>query len=134
MKRYLLDTHVVIWALSKRSRLAPRTLRILDEEEIHVSALSVWEILSKQQRRQLPLPVAAGKGSLVQVLQNAGAKMLPLTAEHAEAGLALDALHGDPVDRMLVGTARVEQMIFLTRDATLLERAPRLLGPLLQEA
>jgi len=130
VKRYLLDTHVVIWALSKRSRLSARTLRILDEEEVHISALSVWEILSKHQSRKLPLP----SGSLIQVLQGTGAKMLALSAEHAEAGLSLDALHGDPVDRMLVGTARVEGMILLTRDAELLQRAAPLLGPLLQEA
>jgi len=130
VKRYLLDTHVVIWALSKRSRLSARTLRILDEEEVHISALSVWEMLSKHQSRKLPLP----SGSLIQGLQQTGAKMLALSAEHAEAGLSLDALQGDPVDRMLVGTARVEGMILLTRDAELLQRAAPLLGPLLQEA
>ena len=132
MKRYLLDTHVVIWALSKRSRLSAQTLRILDEEEVHISALSVWEMLSKHQSRKLPLPLPSG--SQIQVLERTGAKMLPLTAEHAEVGLSLDALHGDPVDRMLVGTARVEGMILLTRDAELLQRAAPLLGPLLQEA
>ena len=132
MKRYLLDTHVVIWALSKRSRLSAQTLRILDEEDVYISALSVWEMLSKHQSRKLPLPLPSG--SLIQVLERTGAKMLPLTAEHAEAGLSLDALHGDPVDRMLVGTARVEGMILLTRDAELLQRAAPLLGPLLQEA
>ena len=132
MKRYLLDTHVVIWALSKRSRLSAQTLRILDEEDVHISALSVWEMLSKHQSRKLPLPLPSG--SLIQVLERTGAKMLPLTAEHAEAGLSLAALHGDPVDRMLVGTARVEGMILLTRDAELLQRAAPLLGPLLREA
>ena len=60
--------------------------------------------------------------------------MLLLAAEHAEAGLSLDALHGDPVDRLLLGTARLQSMIPLKRDAQLLERAPPLLGPLLQEA
>lgn len=130
MKRYLLDTHVVVWALGKRSRLSAQTLRILDEEEIHISALSVWEMLSKHQSRKLPLP----SGSLLQVLERTGAKMLPLTAQHVEAGLSLSGLHSDPVDRMLVGTARVEGMILLTRDAELLVRAAPLLGPLLQEA
>jgi PIN domain nuclease of toxin-antitoxin system len=130
VKRYLLDTHVVIWALTKRKRLGARTLRILEEEEIHISSLSIWEMLSKHDDGQLKLP----NGSLIEMLQASGAHMLPLTAEHAEAGLALSALHGDPVDRMLVGTARVERMILLTRDANLLERAAPLLGPLLQEA
>ncbi len=35
---------------------------------------------------------------------------------------------------MLVGTARIERMVLLTRDAELLKLAAALLGPLLQEA
>jgi PIN domain nuclease of toxin-antitoxin system len=106
VKRYLLDTHVVVWALS------------------------LWEILTKQQRGRLVLD---GR-SLRQHVTRAGAHWLPVTAEHVESGLALDALHGDPFDRILVGTARVEQMILLTRDAQILDLAAPLLGPLLQEA
>jgi PIN domain nuclease of toxin-antitoxin system len=130
MKRYLLDTHVVIWALTRPNKLASRTLRILEEEVVCISALSIWEMLSKRDQGRLRLP----DGPLIPALEAKGALMLPLTAEHAEAGLALDALHGDPVDRMLVGTARVEGMVLMTRDATLLERAAPLLGPLLLEA
>ena len=48
--------------------------------------------------------------------------------------MALDLLHTDPIDRMLVGTARIEGMILLTRDAEILQRAKPLLGPLLMEA
>ena len=52
-----------------------------------------------------------------------------LSAEHGEAGLSLDALHGDPVDGLLLGTARRQSMVPLKRDAQLLRRAPPLLGP-----
>jgi PIN domain nuclease of toxin-antitoxin system len=130
VRRYLLDTHVVVWALTRPSRLAPRTLRILEQEVVCISALSVWEMLSKHDQGRLRLP----EGPLIPVLEATGALMLPLTAEHAAAGLALDALHGDPVDRMLVGTALVESMVLVTRDRNLLERAAPLLGPLLMEA
>jgi PIN domain nuclease of toxin-antitoxin system len=130
VKRYLLDTHVVIWALMRPKKLAARTLQILQEELVYVSALSIWEMLSKCADGRLLLP----REPLIPALEAKGALMLPLTAEHAEAGLALGALHGDPIDRMLVGTARVEGMVFITRDATLLDRAAPLLGPLLLEA
>ena len=132
MKRYLLDTHVLIWALTRRSKLKPHTLRILQQEEIHVSALTFWEILTKRNTGKLQWPLAGE--SLCAMVQHAGAKLLPLHAEHVESGLALDLLHTDPIDRMLVGTARIEGMILLTRDAEILQRAKPLLGPLLMEA
>ena len=130
MKRYLLDTHIIVWVLSQPRKLSARTTALLQTESVHVSALSLWEILTKQQRGRLVL----GGHSLRQHVTRAGAHWLPMTAEHVESGLALDALHGDPFDRILVGTARVEQMILLTRDAQILELAAPLLGPLLQEA
>ena len=130
MKRYLLDTHIIVWALSQPRKLSPRTVALLQTEAVYVSALSLWEILTKQQRGRLML----GGHSLHQHVTRAGAQWLPMTAEHVESGLALDGLHGDPFDRILVGTARVEQMILLTRDAQILALAAPLLGPLLQEA
>ncbi len=129
MKRYLLDTHVIVWALAQPSKLSPRTLALLQTEAVFVSALSLWEVLTKQQRGRLLLP---GQ-SLAEHITRAGLELLPMTAEHVESGMALNALHGDPFDRILVGTARTEQMILLTRDAQILELAPPLLGPLLQE-
>ena len=130
MKRYLLDTHIIVWALTQPRKLSPRTMAVLQTEAVYVSALSLWEILTKQQRGRLHL----GDRSLVQHATRAGAHWLAMTAEHVESGLALDGLHGDPFDRILVGTARVEQMILLTRDAQILDLAAPLLGPLLQEA
>ncbi len=130
MKRYLLDTHVMVWAMSDPRKLSARTMDLLKNDEIYVSSLSLWEILTKQLRGR----VLIRSSSLTNDLVRAGVKMLAMTAEHVETGLGLNALHGDPFDRILVGTARVEQMILLTRDVHILELAPPLLGPLLQEA
>ncbi len=130
MKRYLLDTHVVIWALAQPRKLSERTKALLLTEDIHVSALSLWEILIKQMRGK----VLVDSRTLCEHIGRAGMKLLPITGEHVENGLALDALHGDPFDRILVGTARAERMVLLTRDAQILDLAPPLLGPLLQAA
>ena len=130
MKRYLLDTHVVVWALIAPRRLRAATREILDREPVYVSALSVWEILLKQSEGRLRLP----DGLLIRMIERAGASFLPLRPEHAESAAALGLMHGDPVDRLLIGSARVEDMILLTRDAQILERAAPLLGDLLMEA
>ena len=130
MKRYLLDTHVVLWALTAPHKLNAAARRILDHEPVFVSALTVWELLLKHSEGRLRLP----EGSLIRAIERGGAEFLPLRPEHAEAAAALGAMHGDPVDRLLIGSARVEQMILLTRDARILERAAPLLGKLLMEA
>lgn len=130
MKRYLLDTHVVLWALTEPRRLSPAVRDILDHAPVFVSAVSVWEALLKHSQGRLRLP----EGSLIQAIERAGAKFLPLMPEHAESAAALGLLHGDPMDRLLIGSARVEGMILLTRDAQILEHAGPALGGLVVEA
>jgi PIN domain nuclease of toxin-antitoxin system len=130
VKRYLLDTHVVLWALAEPRRLSPATRGILNHEPVYVSAVSVWEALLKHARGRLRLP----DGSLIDAIERAGAQFLPLRPEHAESAAALGSMHGDPMDRLLIGSARVEGMILLTRDAQILERARQVLGDLLMEA
>lgn len=130
MKRFLLDTHVVLWGLTARRRLSPAARRVLEHESVHVSALTIWELLLKQDRRSLRLP----PGRLIDVIERAGAKLVPLLPEHAESAATFGLMHGDPMDRLLVGTARAERMVFVTRDAQLLEHAAPILGDLLMEA
>jgi PIN domain nuclease of toxin-antitoxin system len=130
VKRYLLDTHVVLWGLTAPRKLGRATLQILEHEAVYVSALSVWELLLKHDSGRLDLP----QGRLIDAIERAGATLIPLLAEHAESAAAFGLMHGDPIDRMLVGTARAEQMILLTRDAQLLENAAPILGKLLLEA
>ncbi len=129
MKRYLLDTHIVLWGLTAPRKLSRSTRAILDNEPVHVSALSVWELMLKYHAGRLDLPTP----DVIGAIERAGAKLLPLTAEHADSAAALQLAQGDPIDRMLVGTARVERMILITRDTQILESAAAILGDLLLE-
>jgi PIN domain nuclease of toxin-antitoxin system len=129
VKRYLLDTHIVLWGLTAPRKLSRSTRAILDNEPVHVSALSVWELMLKYHARRLDLPSL----DVIGAIERAGAKLLPLTAEHADSAAPLQLAQGDPIDRMLVGTARVERMIFVTRDTQILESAATILGDLLLE-
>lgn len=129
MKRYLLDTHIVLWGLSAPRKLGRRTREILENEAVHVSALSVWELLLKHYHGKLKLPSVR----LVDAIEQMGAKLIPLTPAHAESAAALGLMHGDPIDRLMIGTARVERLVLLTRDAQVLEFAAPVLGNLLLE-
>jgi len=130
VKRYLLDTHVVLCSLSAPSKLGRTTRDIIEREAVYVSALSVWELLLKHYHGKLKLPSVR----LIDAIEQMGAKLIPLTPEHAESAAALGLMHGDPVDRMLIGTAHAERMVLLTRDAQILEFAAPVLGNLLLEA
>jgi PIN domain nuclease of toxin-antitoxin system len=81
-------------------------------------------------RGDLALPDA----NLIAAIERAGATLMPLQASHADHAAVIGADHGDPTDRLLLGTARAERMAFVTRDARLLEVVKPLLGDLLIEA
>ncbi len=46
---------------------------------------------------------------------------MPLSAEIALLAAELDELHGDPIDRIIVATALVEDAVLLTADRSILE-------------
>ena len=119
--KYLLDTHVVIWWMQNSRKLSRVARRIIERDDCVVSVLSIWEMLNKQNANQLNLP----DGSIAEAIVRAGFGLLPLTASHIEAGLAINDLQDDPFDRMLVGTAKIEGFTLLTRDAAILERAAK---------
>jgi PIN domain nuclease of toxin-antitoxin system len=113
--RVLLDTHLLLWALSSPSRLSPAARRIIDDADVYASAASIWEISIKVALGKLtadPNEVAAALGP-------AGFGSLAITIEHAARVQALPPLHKDPFDRLLVAQALSEPMILLTNDAAL---------------
>jgi PIN domain nuclease of toxin-antitoxin system len=121
MTRYLLDTHLVIWWLQGSKKLGAASRSLIERNECSVSVLSVWEIVNKLNAGQLKLP----DGSVESQITGYNLRLLPLTANHIETGLALNDMQGDPFDRMLVGVAKAEGLTLATRDAQILQRAAK---------
>jgi PIN domain nuclease of toxin-antitoxin system len=113
--RILLDTHLLLWALSQPSKLSPATRKQIIAAEVYVSAASIWEISIKSALGKL----AAKAGDVLAGVEPAGFSMLPITGEHAAKVAELPMLHKDPFDRMLVAQASVEPMLLLTNDEAL---------------
>lgn len=130
MKPLLLDTHVVIWWLASPKRLSRQVQTQIERADVAVSVISVWEILLKGERGKLKLPA----GEVHALIEAQGFRILPLRIEHVQAAADLGGLHADPYDRLLVGAARAEKLVLVTRDAQILERAASALGDLLMEA
>jgi len=113
--RLLLDTHILLWALSDAHRLRRRGRELIDGADAFVSAASIWEISIKAALGKL----RASPDQVIGALPRAGLKSLPVTLEHAAALLRTDLKHRDPFDRMLITQARTEGLTLLTNDRAL---------------
>lgn len=117
MTGLLLDTQIVLWAASAPDRLPDDLRAEIDGGAVPVlvSAVSIAEMAIKQSLGKLSLPF-----SPVELVSEFGFAALPLTWDHA-AGLAeLPDLHRDPFDRLLIATARAEELRLVTSDRTIL--------------
>lgn len=115
MSRLLLDTHLLLWAVSAPQKLSLATRKRLDDCEVFVSAASIWEVSIKAALGKLDADPAA----LLDEIEPAGFRLLSVTGEHAAAVARLPTIHNDPFDRMLVAQARTEPLILLTNDSVL---------------
>ncbi len=107
----LLDTHVAIWWLAGDGRLSRPTRRLIeDTSPVHLSAVSLWEILIKLDRGGLEMPAGYADALLDDFMG------LDLRTDHVIEARGLPAIHRDPFDRMLVAQARVERLAIVTRD------------------
>ncbi|BCH26433.1 type II toxin-antitoxin system VapC family toxin [Mesorhizobium sp. L-8-3] len=112
-RRYLLDTHILLWILSGDDRLPARFRNILEQQPAQVvSAVSIWEIAIKQTLGKLAAP-----SDLLSVIRKLDAEIMPITAEHAEAVASLPLHHGDPFDRLLIAQAKLEGLTIMTVDS-----------------
>lgn len=117
MARYLIDTHALLWWLDGDKRLTrkPRALITSEDNEILVSAASVWEITTKARIGKLPgaLEVAADVPACVAAQ---GFSALPISLEHAQLAGTLPGPHRDPFDRMLIAQAQAERVPIVSID------------------
>lgn len=120
----LLDSHILIWALSDDARLPDKAREILldPENTVFYSAASIWELAIKHSLH--PNEITLPPSEFIRLCQESGYEELPLRAAHANALLTLERSadaprHKDPFDRMLIAQAKTERMTFLTHDALL---------------
>lgn len=115
--RLLLDTQIVLWALTGSSRLGATARTLIGDpvNEVYVSTASIWEIAIKHALGRGDMPVSGARAAELCVL--AGYRELPVTWRHAAGVDALPHLHADPFDRILVAQADTEPMRLLSRDA-----------------
>ena len=101
----VLDTHVWIWWADSPKLLSTRARRAIDEAEtIGISSFSCYEVARSAARGRITLHPGASKW-IGMALNLPKVVLLDLTPQIAVTAAELDWKHGDPFDRMIVGTA-----------------------------
>ena len=111
--RLLVDTHILLWALSDDPSLNSKERNVLLEaQETIVSAATIWEISIKRALGKLKV-----SENLLEHVKAAGYIPLSITWVHAEIAGALSPHHADPFDRLLIAQAQCEGLTILTKDS-----------------
>ncbi|TPN38820.1 type II toxin-antitoxin system VapC family toxin [Mesorhizobium sp. B2-3-3] len=111
-RKYLVDTHILLWVLNADSRLSDRHRDIfLAGEEVIVSAISVAEIAIKKSLGKIAL-----NGDVVEILRSNGIPILSVNELHAARLEHLPLHHRDPFDRLLIAQAQIEGLTLVSSD------------------
>lgn len=120
----LLDTHILLWALTNNPKLPRKALDLIQnkDNDIYYSVASIWEATIKYAIRPDNMPIS-GK-ALSEYCRKAGYRVLAIREEHVHM---LESLHrspkaprhNDPFDRVMIAQAKAEQFVFLTHDSML---------------
>jgi PIN domain nuclease of toxin-antitoxin system len=114
--KYLLGTHIALWATYQSRRLSARARELLSAEgvETFVSAVSLWDIALKNAIQPGDLPPVR---QAIAGFARTGYRELAVTGPATIVFEGLPMLHRDPFDRMLVSQASADGMVLLTGDA-----------------
>lgn len=116
--RILLDTHIFLWFISGDSQLSTDVRDAIrdPDNEVYLSAISVWEAIVKYQLGKLPLPkhpetYLPKQRDLHQITS------LALDESSVMQLAKLPPLHRDPFDRMLICQALQNGLTIATVDS-----------------
>lgn len=113
--RLLLDTHTLIWWWLDLDKLPRPTRTLIASNEAIVSAVAIWEIVSKERLGKFPeaTPILA---ELWDLIERDRFKPLSISLLHAERAAGYRLPHGDPFDRLLAAQAELDGLVLVTHD------------------
>lgn len=122
--RLLLDTHVVLWALTNSERLSDAARRLITNGKTMIlySVVAMWEVAIRHERH--PDRMLIDGLGFESLCEEAGIRQLPLVSRHVRALESLRQVdgspsHADPFDRIMLAQAKADDLVFLTHDACL---------------
>jgi PIN domain nuclease of toxin-antitoxin system len=118
---YLLDTHVLLWALSAPEKLTQEMRDIIQDPGLSIwfSVASLWEVAIKSALGRADFSFDAAE--IWSAARDTTFLELDIQALHVFRLRELPELHQDPFDRLLLAQARAMGMRLLTVDAKVLQ-------------
>ncbi len=115
--KVLLDTHTFLWWNTEDPQLSMRAREVIadGENEVFLSAASVWEIVIKTAKGKLILPEAPAS-YITSRMSLYRFRPLPVQISHAAHVYELPPHHADPFDRLLITQSQLESMPLVTKD------------------
>lgn len=116
----VLDTHIWVWWIQNDPRLNSDYRNCLQAHEplgLGVSIISCWEVAKLVEKGKLTLPLPV-EDWIKQALAYPGLQLLELTTRIVVEATQLPGnFHRDPMDQLIVATARVHQCPLVTMDS-----------------
>ena len=115
--KLLLDTHTALWWVNEYEKLSSSVRNILmdDANELYISVTSLWEIAIKVSIGKMN-GLSGGISTFNTILKRMPVSILPVMLRHIEIVETLPFIHRDPFDRLLIATAKVENLAIVTVD------------------
>ena len=119
----LLDTHAWWWSLTEPenlSKTAITTIKQAKSDQRMIASISIWEFAMMAAKKRIRLKVSLAKW-LSRALKETGLGVIEISPE-----IAIDAsnlpgnFHKDLADRLIVATARVNNLRLVTKDEKML--------------
>jgi PIN domain nuclease of toxin-antitoxin system len=112
---YLLDTNVVLFALTNDPRLTADIRALVAAGSNCLSVVSYWEVIVKSMKGKLY--VGDPRIWWDRALKELSAVELNIERSHVERVFHLPPFHQDPFDRILIAQATAENLTLLTTDS-----------------
>jgi PIN domain nuclease of toxin-antitoxin system len=113
----LLDTHALIWWLGGDEALSLPAREAIGDmaNNVAVSAASAMEISAKFRLGKLPRAALLAH-DFEAIVRAQGFAELAVTFRHAGIAGAMNIVHKDPFDRLLIAQAQVEDLILVSNE------------------
>jgi PIN domain nuclease of toxin-antitoxin system len=118
---YLVDTQILLWTITKSSRLSLKLISLLKNDfgvnSFYFSQISLFEMAIKHKIGKLP-EITGDILTIYRQLIDDGYNFLPISNQHIHTYNMIPFYdnHRDPFDRLLLATAMVEKMTIISSD------------------
>ena len=114
---FIVDTQIFIWSIISPGKLSGHVKELLQNNQIFVCHISLFEIAIKQKIGKLS-ELTLSIDELIRQATTDNFSFLPISASHISSyhSVPLSETHKDPFDRLIIATAMAESLPVISAD------------------